>query len=56
MIMGEYETGVSGNDIWEFGNGNGNGKNPFPNFGNGKGVKKSIPKIREWESNEKISS
>ena len=31
----------------------GNGKNPFPKFGNGKGMKKSIPKIREREGNEK---
>ena len=46
---------MSGNDIWEFGNRNGNGmdnfipevrerekngKNPFPKFGNGKGMKK----------------
>merc|ERR1711950_7563 len=29
---------------------------PFPNFGNGKGMKKSIPKIREREGNEKIHS
>ena len=28
----------------------GNGKNPFPKFGNGKGMKKSIPIVREWES------
>ena len=28
----------------------GNGKNPFPKFGNGKGMKKSIPTFREWES------
>ena len=26
---------------------------PFPNFGNGKGLKKSIPKIQEREGNEK---
>jgi len=32
----------------------GNGKNPFPKFGNGKGIKKSIPKFREWEGSEKI--
>ena len=31
----------------------GNEKNPFPKFGNGKGMKKSIPKIREREGNEK---
>ena len=45
----------------------GNGKNPFPKFGNGKGMKKihsrnsgtgrewkkAIPEIREWEGNEK---
>ena len=28
----------------------GNEKNPFPKFTNGKGMKKSIPVIREWES------
>ena len=47
---------VSGNDIWEFGNGN--GQDPFPKFGNRKGTKKSIPIIQEkgirefhsWES------
>ena len=32
----------------------GNWKSPFPKFGNGKGIKKSIPKFREWEGNEKI--
>ena len=31
----------------------GNGKNPFPKFGNGKGIKKSIPKFRKREGNEK---
>merc|ERR1712117_955086 len=30
-------------------------KKPFPKFGNGKGMKKSIPKIREREGNEKNS-
>ena len=62
-------SGVSGNDFWGFGNGNGNRKFhsqslgtgrelkiPFPKFGNGKGMKKSIPKIREREGNEKIHS
>ena len=48
----------------------GNEKNPFPQFGNGKGMKitipitreregneeKNIPKIREREGNEKIHS
>ena len=28
-------------------------KNLFPKFGNGKGMKESIPKIREREGNEK---
>ena len=28
-------------------------KNPFPQFGNGKGMKKPIPIIREREGNEK---
>ena len=28
----------------------GNEKNPSPKFGNGKGMKTSIPIIREWES------
>ena len=31
----------------------GNEKNPFPQFGNGKGMKKPIPIIREQEGNEK---
>ena len=31
-------------------------KFPFPKFGNGKGMKKSIPKIREREGNEKRHS
>ena len=59
--------GVSGNDFWGFGNGNrkfhsqslGTGRElkiPFPKFGNGKGMKKSIPKIREREGNEKRHS
>ena len=63
------KSGVSGNDFWGFGNGNGNRKFhsqslgtgrelkiPFPKFGNGKGMKKSIPKIREREGNEKRHS
>ena len=36
--------------LWER---EGNGKRPFPNFGNGKGTKKSIPKFREHGGNEK---
>ena len=52
----EAGSGVSGNDIWEFGNGKGIEKNPFPQFGNGKGMKKTIPKIQEWEGNEEIHS
>ena len=39
--------------VWER---EGNWKSPFPKFGNGKGIKKSIPKFREWEGNEKIHS
>ena len=39
-------TGVSGNDCWEFGNKNRNSK----------GMEKIIPKLREWEGNEKIYS
>ena len=31
-------------------------ENPFPQFGNGKGMKKSIPKIRERKGNEKVHS
>ena len=31
-------------------------KKPFPYFGNGKGMTKNIPKIREREGNEKIHS
>ena len=32
----------------------GNEKNPFPKFGNGKGMKKSIHKVRERESEASI--
>ena len=32
----------------------GNGKNPFPKFRNGKGMKKKPYKIRKWEGNEKV--
>ena len=32
----------------------GNEKNPFPKFGNEKGMKKSIPKVRERESEASI--
>ena len=31
-----------------------NEKNPFPKFGNGKGMKKYIPKVRERESEASI--
>ena len=34
----------------------GNEKKPFPKLGNGKGMKKLIPKIREREGNEKNHS
>ena len=37
-------------DIPEIREWEGNEKNPFPKFGNGKGMKKSIPKVRERES------
>ena len=32
----------------------GNGKKPFPKFGNGKGMKKNIPKIRKRKGMKKI--
>ena len=32
----------------------GNLKNPFLKFGKGKGMKKSLPKVREWESQASI--
>ena len=32
----------------------GNEKNPFPKIGNGKGMKKSIPKVGERESETSI--
>ena len=35
-----FEPGVSGNDIWEFRNGNRNKLIPFPKFGNRKGMEK----------------
>ena len=43
-ILCQIHSGVNGNDIREFGNGNRNG------------MKKNIPEIREWEGNEKIYS
>ena len=44
----EWE-GNEKNPFPRFGNGKGM-KKKFPKFGNGKGMKKSIPIIREWES------
>ena len=38
------------NPFPKFGNGKGMKKKAFPKFGNRKGMKKSIPIIREWES------
>ena len=43
------------NSIPEVGEREGN-KEPFPNFGNGKGMNKIIPKIQEREDNENIHS
>ena len=43
LVLGKL-TGVNGNDCWEFGNKNRNSK----------GMEKIIPKLREWEGNEKI--
>ena len=41
------------NPFPEFGNRKGMRKKTFPKFKNGKGIKKSIPKLREREGNEK---
>ena len=41
------------NPFPQFGNGKGMQKNPFPQFGNGKGMKKNIPKIQAREGDEK---
>ena len=46
-------TGVSGNDIWEFGNGKGNGLFHSRSLGTGRELKKPIPSIGEQEGNEK---
>ena len=45
-------TGMDNSDI-EVREREGIEKNPFPKFGNRKGMKKNIPKIREWEGNKK---
>ena len=45
-------SGVSGNDFWEFGNGM--KKTYSKNSGTGRALKRSIPKIREREGNDKI--
>ena len=44
---------MSGNDIWELGNGNGNGLFHSRRSGTGRELKKPIPSIREREGNEK---
>ena len=46
-------SGVSGNDIWEFGNGNGNVKFHSRSSGTERELKKPVPSIREREGNEK---
>ena len=57
MTFGSSGTGTGmDNSIPEVREWEGDGKNPFPKFGNEKGMKKSIPIIREWEGNEKIYS
>ena len=46
--------GLSGNDFCEFRNRNGvEWKIPFLKFGNRKGKEKHVPKIQDWEGNEK---
>ena len=51
MGVQERERGRKGKYPFpEFGNGKGMKKKTFPKFGNGKGMKKSIPIIRERES------
>ena len=62
-------SGVSGNDFWTFGNGNGNDKLhsqllgtgtgmkiSFPIFGNGNGNGNSIPEFWEREREKKFNS
>ena len=41
--------GVSGNDFWDFGNGNGNSSTHSQILGTGMGMKNSIPNFWEWE-------
>ena len=55
MTLGRSETGMD-NSISKGREREENGKKPFPKFGSGKGMKKNIPKIQEWEGNEKIYS
>ena len=51
MTFGSSRTGTGiNNSNPEVRDQEGNGKNPFPKFGNRKGKKKSIPTFRERES------
>ena len=51
LAANDADSGVSGNDFWAFGNGN--GLFHSRNLGTGREWKKHIPKIREREGNEK---
>ena len=53
MTFGSSGTGMD-NSSPEVREREGNGKNPFPKFGNAKGMQKNVPKIREWERNKKL--
>ena len=55
MTFGSSETGTDNSipEIWE---GEGNGKNPFSQLGDGKEMKKTIPQIQGLEGNGKIYS
>ena len=55
MTFGSLGTGMD-NYISEVREQEENGKNPFPNFRNGKGMKKNISKHQERKGNEKIQS
>ena len=52
----DYDSGVSGNDFWAFGNGNGNGSVHSQLLGTGTGMKNSIPNFWEWEREWKLHS
>ena len=57
MTVGNSGTGTGmDNSIPKIRDREGNGKKQFPKLENKKGMKKTIPEIREWKRNEKIHS